>query len=44
MGGAEASVSKVVAHILAGICAMNANVFIEIASYSYSIIASLPVN
>ncbi|ALA25849.1 hypothetical protein AVI51_07145 [Piscirickettsia salmonis] len=41
MGGAEASVSKVVAHILAGICAVNANVLIDIASSSYNLITGL---
>ncbi|ODN43860.1 hypothetical protein [Piscirickettsia litoralis] len=38
MGGPSASMSKVIAHIVAGICAINANVFIEILSHTYQIV------
>ncbi|MFZ9036372.1 MAG: hypothetical protein ACO2ZM_09725 [Francisellaceae bacterium] len=38
MGGPSASVSKIVCHTIAGICAMNANIVIDIVDYTYQLI------
>ncbi|ALA25306.1 hypothetical protein AVI51_04185 [Piscirickettsia salmonis] len=41
MGGPDASASKVAVHIIAGMCAINANVFVEILRNTYNIIVGL---
>ncbi|WP_158006957.1 hypothetical protein [Piscirickettsia litoralis] len=43
MGGQDASLSRIVAHVLAGIVAINASVFIDILSQTYHLITGLTI-